>query len=233
MRGYEQSSEDLDYEDIEEVTHSHNSFVRRVVGIFFICVGLIGTTVAANISLSDGRIEMGQGIYRITACDQWVGIGLYPTAAIYGGKSRVQTIELLGLDPRMCKNVIFRIKMYKNTDLNTPLALFVGTTSTDTNTATAVEGNVTQLSVYDTATVSYPTVSYNTYANNALTLVNQANIDVGYGDDYHSIDYVTATGVYRIGLVQPLALMEDIDKITIESASLSSEEEMGPPPSFG
>ena len=218
MRGY-----DVVDEDEEEFAEERpGTFSRRLIGIIFIALGLVGTTVAANISLSNGRIEMGQGVYRIKACDQWVGIGLYPTAAIYGGKSRIQTVELIGLDPRMCKNVIFRIKMYKNTDLNNSLALFVGTTTTDTTTATATEGNVTQLSIYDTATVSYPSVTYDNYARRALTLVNQANVNVGYNDGYHSISYVAATGVYRINLVQPLALMEDIDEIRIESASLTS-----------
>ncbi len=218
MRGYDV----IDEEEGEFVEERPGTFSRRLIGIILIALGLVGTTVAANISLSNGRIEMGQGVYRIKACDQWVGIGLYPTAAIYGGKSRVQTVELIGLDPRMCRNVIFRIKMYKNTDLNTSLALFVGTTTTDTVTATAVEGNVTQLSIYDTATVSYPAVTYDNYARRALSLVNQANVNVGYNDGYHSISYVAATGVYRINLVQPLALMEDIDQIRIESASLTS-----------
>jgi hypothetical protein len=218
MRGYDV----IDDEEREYVEERPGTFSRRLIGIILIALGLVGTTVAANISLSNGRIEMGQGVYRITACDQWVGIGLYPTAAIYGGKSRVKTVELIGLDPRLCKNVLFRIKMYKNTDLVNALALFVGTTTTDTATATATEGNVTQLSIYDTATVSYPTITYNNYARRALSLVNQANVNVGYGDSYHNITYVSATGVYRIELFQPLALMEDIDKVTIESASLTS-----------
>lgn len=218
MRGYDEIDED----DIESVEETRGVFSRRLVGIVLVALGLVGTTIAANISLSNGRIEMGQGIYRIQACDQWVGIGLYPTAAIYSGKSRIQTVELVGLDPRLCKNVLFRIKMYKNTDLVNALALFTGVSSTDTVTASATVGNVTQLSIYDTATVSYPTSTYNTYAAKALSLVNQANVNVGYFDDYHRISYVSATGVYRIYLNQPLALMEDVDKVTIESASLTS-----------
>ena len=222
MRRYEGSSFEDEYseDDLEFIESSKKP--KRFIGILFIALGLIGTTFAANISINNGRIEMGQGIYRITACDQWVGIGLYPTAAIYRGKSRVQTVELIGLDPRPCKNVIFRIKMFKNSDLNTPLALFTGITTTDTSTATATVGNVTQLSIYDSATVTFPTTTYDYYARRALTLVNQANVNVGYSDGYHSISYVTSTGVYRINLVQPLVLMEDIDKVTIESASLTS-----------
>jgi len=218
MRGYEV----FDDEDGEFVEERKGIFSHRLVGIILIAVGLVGTTVAANISLSNGRIEMGQGIYRISACDQWIGIGLYPTAATYGGKSRVQTVELVGLDPRLCKNVIFRIKMYKNSDLVNPLALFVGNTGTDSTTATATGGNATQLSMYDSATVTYPTVSYNAYAAKALSLVNQSGVNVGLTDAYHRISYVTATGTYRIFLNQPLCLMEDVDKVTIESSSLTS-----------
>ena len=217
MRGYEV----FDDEDGEFVEERKGIFSHRLVGIILIAVGLVGTTVAANISLSNGRIEMGQGIYRISACDQWIGIGLYPTAATYGGKSRVQTVELVGLDPRLCKNVIFRIKMYKNSDLVNPLALFVGNTGTDSTTATATEGNATQLSIYDSATVTYPTVSYNSYAAKALSLVNQSGVNVGLTDAYHRISYVTSTGTYRILLNQPLCLMEDVDKVTIESSSLT------------
>lgn len=217
MRNYDE----IEDEESVEVEESKGTFSRRLIGIFLVAAGLISTTVAANISLSNGRIEMGQGIYRIQACDQWIGVGLYPTAAIYSGKSRIQTVELVGLDPRLCKNVLFRIKMYKNTDLVNALALFTGVSTTDTSTASATIGNVTQLSLYDTATVSYPTTSYNSYAAKALSLVNQANVNVGYFDDYHRISYVSATGVYRIYLNQPLALMEDVDKITIESASLT------------
>ena len=219
MRGYEET----DIEDGEYVEERTGRFSRRVVGIFLISLGLIGTTVAANISINNGRIEMGQGIYRIQACDQWVGIGLFPTAAIYDGKSRVGTVELLGLDPRLCKNVIFQIKMYKNTDFTNPLALFTGTTGTDTTTATTTTGPVTRLTIYDTATVSFPSpvANYNTYARNALTLVNQANVNVGFSDDHHEITYISATGAYRIIFNLPLALMEDVDKITIESSSLT------------
>lgn len=193
---------------------------RRFLGIFLVAIGLVATTVAANLSLNNGRIEMGQGVYRITACDQWVGIGLNPTAATYGGKSRVASLDLIGLDPRLCKDVVFRIKMFKNTDLNTPLGIFEGVIGTDTATATTETGTVTSLMIYDTSTVSYPTTTYNYYAARALTLINGAGVNIGNRDDYHRIVYASATGVYGIIFTNPLTLMEDVDKITIESSKL-------------
>lgn len=218
MRIYESSVDEFD-EDFDGADERAKR-PRRLVGIFLIAVGLIGTTIAANISIGNGRIEMGQGIYRITACDQWVGIGLNSTEAIYGGKSRVASIDLIGLDPRLCKDVVFRIKLFKQSDLNTPLGIFTGVVGTDTTTATAETGTVTSLMIYDTATISYPTTTYNYYAARALTLINGAGTNVGYRDDYHRIQYASATGVYGIIFYNPLCLMEDVDKITIESSKL-------------
>lgn len=221
VRKYLGSDPELDEDfELENRTSSQRA-AKRILALGTILIGLIGATVAANISLGDGRLEYGQGIYRIKACDQWVGVGLYPTAATYGGKSRIQTMELVGLDPRMCRNVVFNIKLFKNTDLNTPLAIFTGTTGTDTTTALTTVGDVNQVTVYDSATVTYPTQSYITYASKALTLINKAGVNVGYDDTYHRISYVAATGVYRIYFYQPLCLMEDVDKVTIESSSLS------------
>ena len=218
MKRYESSVDEYDEEFIEDVDSSKRP--RRFLGIFLVAIGLVATTVAANLSLNNGRIEMGQGVYRITACDQWVGIGLNPTAATYGGKSRVASLDLIGLDPRLCKDVVFRIKMFKNTDLNTPLGIFEGVISTDTATATTETGTVTSLMIYDTATVSYPTTTYNYYAARALTLINGAGVNIGNRDDYHRIVYASATGVYGIIFTNPLTLMEDVDKITIESSKL-------------
>lgn len=218
MKRYESSADEYDEEFIEDVDSSKRP--RRFLGIFLVAVGLVATTVAANLSLNNGRIELGQGVYRITACDQWVGIGLNPTAATYGGKSRVASLDLIGLDPRLCKDVVFRIKMFKNTDPDTPLGIFEGVIGTDTATATTETGTVTSLMIYDTATVSYPTTTYNYYAARALTLINGAGVNIGYRDDYHRILYASATGVYGIIFYNPLALMEDVDRITIESSKL-------------
>ncbi|CAN2209902.1 hypothetical protein MCEMRE26_00954 [Candidatus Nanopelagicaceae bacterium] len=218
MRNYENSVDEYD-EDFEGDKDSAKR-PRRFIGIVLVAFGLVATTLAANLSLNNGRIEMGQGVYRITACDQWVGIGLNPTAAIYGGKSRVESIDLIGLDPRLCKDVVFRIKLFKNTDPNTPLGIFTGVVGTDTATATTETGTVSSLTIYDTATVSYPTTTYNYYAARALTLINGAGVNIGYRDDYHRIQYASATGVYGIIFYNPLALMEDVDKITIESSKL-------------
>ena len=222
MRRYGNSTDEYDEEypsvENEPLNRSRGKFL---LSILLLITGAIGSTVAANISLGDGRIEMGQGIYRISACDQWIGIGLYPTAANYSGKSRIQTVEIIGLDPRLCKNVVFNLKFYKNSNLNTALSLFTGVTGTDTSTATTTTGDVDQITLYDSSTVTYPTVSYNSYASKAVSLINKAGVNSGYDDGYHKISYVASSGTYRVYFYQPLCLMEDVDKITVESSNLT------------
>lgn len=232
MRGYEDIQDEYEeFDDPDSSNTARHRSKKQIFGIAFLIAALIGSTVAAKITLSNGRIEFGQGLYRIKACDQWVGIGLYPSAAVYGGLSKVKTVELVGLDPRLCKNVVFRIKFYKNTDLNNPLPLFYGVTGTDTSTSSATLGNVTQISLYDTATVSYPSPvsSYNSYASKALTLIDMSGANITYGDAYHSITYYAATGTYRITFLEPnnnqtdlKCFYSDVDKITIESSNLPS-----------
>jgi hypothetical protein len=219
--GYEDDpySEDFD-EDVEQKNRP-----KRFFAILFIALGLVSSTVAANISIGNGRIEMGQGLYQIKACDQWVAIGLYPTAATYPEGSRIDTIELVGLDPRLCKDVIFQLKLFDASTSQLPI--FTGTIVSDTNTATIDTGTVRTISVYDTMTVSYTpgvsTPSYNSYASKALTLVNEAGINVGYSDSFHRITYYAAAGTYRIKLLQPLCPMESVTRVTIESAKLKRD----------
>lgn len=198
---------------------------KRFFAILFITLGLVSSTVAANISLGNGRIEMGQGLYQIKACDQWVAIGLYPTAATYPEGSRIDTIELVGLDPRLCKDVIFQLKLFDASTAQLPL--FTGTIVSDTSTSRIDTGTVRTISVYDTQTVSYTpgvsTPSYNSYAAKALTLVNEAGVNVGYSDSFHRITYFASAGTYRIKLLQPLCPMESVTRVTIESAKLKRD----------
>jgi hypothetical protein len=226
VKRYEVGSYDDDpyAEDFEE-SLEQSKRPKRILAIFFITLGLLGTTFAANISLNKGRIEMGQGLYQIKACDQWVAIGLYPTAATYPEGSRVDMIELVGLDPRLCKDVIFQLKLYDTATAQLPL--FTGTIVSDTNTATIDTGTVRTISVYDTQTVSYDPLinnpTYPQYASKALTLVNEAGVNVGYSDAFHKITYYASAGTYRIKLLQPLCPMGSVVKVTIESARLKRD----------
>jgi hypothetical protein len=208
-----------DYEDgFSEESPVRRVRARRNFVIFALILAALGTSFAANISLNTGaRKEFGQGIYQIKACDQWVGIGL--TVGANTQSNYVKTVRLYGLDPRLCKGNIFRIKLFPSGS-TTPLDMYkgAGTTSaaSDSVTATILVTRIT-----NTAYTGTTKSQYDTWAYDAVTLVDPQGRDISYGDTYQTIDYSINTGVYTIFLTYPLALAAQVSSVTIESAKYS------------
>jgi hypothetical protein len=209
-----------DFEDgySEEVAPRRSLRAKINIGIFLIIVGLVGTSLAANISLNSGaRKEFGQGIFQIKACDQWVGVGL--TSGQGAQNTYVANVRLIGLDPRLCKGTIFRIKFFP-TGSTTPLPMYLGagttTASTDSVTATTLVTRIT-----NTAYTGNNSSAYATWAYDAVTLVDPQGRDIGYADNYELIDYTPATGVYSIVFTYPRAVAAQVSSITIETAKYS------------
>jgi len=210
----------LDGEEQEESLESERAGWHRSPKLIFVLAAALifgATTLASNFSISGGRIEYGQGLFRVKACDSWISVGLYPTAATYSGLSRVQSVELIGLDPNACKGNLLRFQFYDSSTA-TALPMYVGVVSTDTATATSETGTASILSVFDTTT-AFSSGTYANYARKALTLVNQAGVNIGYGDEYLSISYLASTGSWKINMFQPLCPMGSVYRITVESAS--------------
>ena len=210
----------LDGEEQEESLDSERAGWHRSPKLIFVLAAALifgATTLASNFSISGGRIEYGQGLFRVKACDSWISVGLYPTAATYNGLSRVQSVELIGLDPNACKGNLLRFQFYDSSTA-TALPMYVGVVSTDTATATSETGTASIISVFDTTT-AFSSGTYANYARKALTLVNQAGVNIAYGDEYLSISYLASTGSWKINMFQPLCPMGSVYRITVESAS--------------
>jgi hypothetical protein len=202
---------------------SEGGWFRNPKIIFALVATLIfaGSTFAGQLIIRSGGIEYGQGLFKVRACDTWISIGLYPTPANYDGLSRVQAVELVGLNPEKCAGKLLRLKFYGNS--GNLLNLYVGTVAAEpsSGTSTPAVDSATTLTVYDTSTAwNQATTTYANYAAKALTLINQAGFNIGYYDDYLSITYNKKTGGYKIFLNEPLCLMSDVYDITIESAPL-------------
>jgi hypothetical protein len=187
------------------------------LGIFLIITGLLGTTFAANISLSGGRTEFGQGIFRIKACDQWVGVGL--TTGQGAQNTYVANVDLYGLDPRACKNTIFRIKFFP-TGSTTAMNMYLGagptSSANDSVTATSLVMRITN-STYSGANQA----AYETWAYDAVSLIDPQGRDIGFADDYELIDYTPSTGIYSVVFTYPRAVAALVSSITIETAKYS------------
>jgi hypothetical protein len=57
---------------------------RILLGLLL--VSLIGTTFAVNVTINgNNKLEFGQGVYRITSCDQFVNVALKSSSAFADG----------------------------------------------------------------------------------------------------------------------------------------------------
>jgi hypothetical protein len=196
-------------------TSSRSSRARLNLGIFIVVLGVLGSTVAANISLNTGsKREFGQGIFQIKACDQWVGVGL--TTGQGAQNTYVANVRLVGLDPRGCKGTIFRIKFFPSGS-TTPMNMYLGagptTATTDSVTATSL---VTK--IVNTSYTGSTQALYEEWAANAVTLIDPQGRDIEYADAYEFIDYEAATGEYTVIFTYPRAVAAQVSSITIETA---------------
>lgn len=177
-------------------------------------ISLVGSTFAATIAINNNnRVEFGQGVYQITSCDQFVNVALKSSNAFPDGLSRVGSIELSGLDVARCANTSIRLRLYDATNPS-PMALFNnieytsrGTyypccTETGTSVVMVVAANATQAT-----------------AAQSVTLISPSGRNIGYGDRHESIRYESTTGVFTVTFTSPLAIMRDVEKTTLESAS--------------
>ena len=191
---------------------------RINLAIFILIVGVVGSTFAANITMNGGsRKEFGQGIFQIRACDQWVGVGLTSGSGLQN--TYVANVRIIGLDPRGCKGTIFRIKFFP-TGSTTAMPMYYGAGPTsslsDSATTTSLITKITN-TVYSGANQA----AYETWAADALTLIDPQGRDIGYADDYEIVEYIPETGVYSIILTYPRAVATDVATITIETAKYS------------
>jgi hypothetical protein len=204
-----------DFEDgVVEQESSRSSRAKLNIGIFLLIMGVLGSTFAANISLSGGRTEFGQGIFQVKACDQWVGINLVTGEG--AANPYVVNVEILGLDPRLCKGTIFRIKFF-STGSTQELPVFVSGgpsgTLTDSVTATSVVTRITK-----TAYTGSTQTAYGDWAYDAMTLIDPQGRDIGYADDFQLVEYYKGTGIYVVAPTYPRLLATSVNSITIETA---------------
>lgn len=190
------------YDPDSEFTDEVSSRSSKIfVGIALIIFSLVGTTLAANITLNGGvRKEFGQGIYQIKTCDQWVQIYLTPSETI-GGKIYVQNIQVQGLDTTKCVNSLIRIKLWS---ASAALNLFTGATSDPA--VTAPSDNLVLKVVNSTSRAT------------AVTLIDPAGRDIGRFDDWLYLSYDASQALYTIDFTEPLAETGSVTKVLIESA---------------
>jgi hypothetical protein len=177
-------------------------------------VAMIGATFAINITLNGQKgFEYGQGIYRIASCDQFVSVNLASTTAYDDGLSRVGNITLQGLDVGRCANTSIRLRLYDSSS-STPLNLFTNPTYT--------RNGITYPCCTDTGTAVILVFSASATQATALqstSLISPSGKNINRGDRSQSLSYDSPSGTFTIAFDTPLAIMRDVYRTTLESAS--------------
>lgn len=177
-------------------------------------ISLIGTTFAVNITInSNNRVEFGQGIYSIESCDQLINVSLKSSNAFSDGLSRVGSIELSSLDVGRCAGTSIRLRLYDAVNAS-PMDIFnnIEYTSRGTTYPCCTETGTAVIMVIASGATQAT-------AAQAITLISPSGKSISYGDRHQSIRYEATTGVYTLSFASPLAIMRDVDKTTLESAS--------------
>jgi len=196
---------------------SRGKHSRRLLSIFIISALTISTTVAATVTLNKGKgVEFGQGIYQVTACDQFVSVALTPSAAIYAsdgsytgsGYSNVGNIRISGLDPVACAGTTIRVKLF-TTGISNPLQIYTDT-STVANQSTG--SGYTQM-VWVINKVPQANIA------NDITLLDENGANIGKFDAKQYLKYTSATGDWTDIFTYPRAAVLQVNSLTLESAS--------------
>jgi hypothetical protein len=199
-----------DYFDDRPRKKSH----RRLFIILAALLSMIGFTVAANVSINgNNKFEFGQGIYKISSCDQFVAINLGPSATYADGYSRVLNVQVQGLDVLRCANTSLRIKLYDSVN-QAPMNLFTNPSYTKSGTTyPCCTETGTAVSMVIAAGATQATALQST------TLISPSGKNIAQGDRSESLSYDATSGTFTIAFAVPLALMRDVVTTTLESAS--------------
>ena len=174
----------LKFENSSRPARKKSSSSKAVLGLAGIAaVALLGSTLAANISLNGGTgVEFGQGVALTTACDS--AITTTPIAqfvnAESGGSFNLSTVAFTGVS-YACLDKVFTLKAYGDTSA-TPLTLATASSTAYTQatfvftTASSVSPGITSADrspVDGTYTIGFEGTQATSGAVYKLTLESQ------------------------------------------------------------
>lgn len=202
---------DQDYDEgyHDDIPVRRRSSSNFIIGFGLVALSMVGVTLAASITIGNGnRLEFGQGLYRITSCDQWIGIKLNPTAASYaGGNSRVANMNLSGFDALNCRGKDIKIQLLDGYSAILPIF------SDDSGLVDRVLLNVSSSAVNRANAVGF----YNGFGVLVTSSLSGSN---GYAyDSGQYLSYNSTTGVYTILFNSPQATMSAVNSLTVQSAN--------------
>lgn len=207
---YEQDNGE--YSAIDKEKQLRRRKFELAIGLGLLICGLIGAALAQSINLnSNGRVEFGQGVVTLRACDSFISISLNPTAATFSGNnaagapyenaSRVRSILITGLDTKACAGRNIKIQLFAGNAQNS-MYLF-----SESATATSVDRAILVISADKTLDRAL-----------SITLLNSQGQNVERSNDDQTLVYSATDATYTLEFSEPLALMSDVTRISVETS---------------
>lgn len=197
------------YEE-DEIQKHRRSLLYAGLGLLVFAA--IGASLAQTITLNTtGRVEFGQGIVTLKACDSFISISLTPSSATFSGtradgssyvnSSRVKNIKFSSLDTRACAGKRVKVQLFDNLNASA-MNLYTDADSVAVDKVILVIDSDRNVDRAD-----------------AVTLLNGKGQNIGYFDAYQFLDFNPDTAMYTLIFSSPLALMSDVYRLTIETTN--------------
>ena len=182
------------------------------IGLGLLICGLIGAALAQTINInSNGRVEFGQGTVTLKACDSFISISLNPTAATFSGNnaagapyenaSRVRSVLMTGLDTKACAGRNIKIQLFAGSS-TTSMYLF-----SESETASSVDSAILVISADKTLNRAL-----------SITLLNSQGQNIERSNSDQTLAYSATDATYTLEFSEPLALMSDVTRISVETS---------------
>ena len=166
---------------------------KLIIGFLLTVVTGIGSIFAGNFSMGDSAsaLEYGQGVYKISACDDWVRVNLAAGATGQHGApeglSALTGIVVSSLDTRACSGTEFTIS--------------------------AVDEENNPLAMYRTGELVGP-------AEIKLQIDGEGHLSSSIPSSVYLIDQNPLTADFTITFVNPAILANSVGRLNIQTASL-------------
>lgn len=175
---------------------------RKIALLLGFAILTTGWTLAGRVTINtNNKLNFGQGIYKIKACDGWINIIPEKTdssgSVIYNGQPElaVKGIRITGLDTTTCKKTNFKVKLY-TTGSSTPLNLYAEDASNNYSSQVWIKISATGV----------------------VTILNSSGVDLGeWGDDYVYLTVEADTHDIVTEFPTPILAAVRVNKFTVES----------------
>ena len=181
-------------------------------GVALLVYAVIGGALAQTITLNtNGRVEFGQGVVTLKACDSFISVALNPSTATFSGTrangepytnlSRVKSMKISGLDTKSCAGKKIKIQVF-NSETTTAMSLY------EDSGNLAVDRALLEIDADKTIS-----------REEAVSLINGYGQNIGYFSSFQYIDFDANRTEYLVVFTNPLAVMSDVTRVGLESTN--------------